>query len=145
MTEYTLTAYRNYVEEVSTKLDYKGEPFYNNAEEWEVAELPNWVFGIGSEEANWAYELVDGVVTNLYIQYGWSNWGPWWEPDPYIYQQFPLRPELRYEGYGEEPDEDPEHPYTNELPGMWEQPVSDMAELVAKIGYNPNYWEAPDA
>jgi len=90
--KYTLTAYRRYS---------------NTTEEFEVAEYPDLVFGVsGDFEANWVYRKDTQIVAED-IQQGWSNWGPYWEQDPYIFQQSPLVLELM----GPEEDNDPDHPF----------------------------------
>ena len=135
--EYTLTEYRRYKDEVSTQLDGYGEPYFETAFEFEVAEHPGWVFGVGSEEMSWAYES-EGMPReiperlNEELQYGWSNWGPYWNVDEYIYEQVPKDPGFNFW----DNEEDPDHPFMAEIEGMFTQPWLNMDELRAKI---PNF------
>jgi len=87
---FKITAHRRYEAMKPSGKDYKGDDYFLWAMEFETDEHPGWVFGLGGDETNFAYQKDDPKGT-LYYQYGWSNWGPYWQPDPYVYEKFPLQ------------------------------------------------------
>ena len=86
---FKVTAVRYYKAMEPTGKDYEGKDYYHEAYEYETDEHPDWVFGWGGEETSFAYEKSDPKGT-LDYSYGWSNWGPYWHPDPYVYEKFPV-------------------------------------------------------
>jgi len=150
--KYTMTAYRRYKSTEPFNNEYVTD-YYMFAEEFEVAEHPDWVFGIsGSEECNWAYRLQDlpaiqaGEITC--IQYGWSNWGPYWKGDPYIFQQLPeADPDFQAQNLEMYSGLDLEaHPYMEFPEGVLDQPELPFQELIDKIKLDPFfYWDGDAA
>jgi hypothetical protein len=112
---------------------------FPSAFEFETDEHPGWVFGIGGEETDWAYRIgEDGLVDELHYEYGWSNWGPYWAEDPYVFEKFPV---LLWEDGGtvlRQVDDDmgytTEEDYYSVADELLNPPVQDMKLLEAKIG-----------
>jgi len=87
---FRVTAVRRYRDQEPRGKDFKGDDYYLDAFEFQTDEHPGWWFGVGGDETSFAYRLDDeGKVQDLTYMFGWSNWGPYWEPDPYVYEKFP--------------------------------------------------------
>ena len=114
---FKITAIRHFVAQEPSGKDYKNEDYYLSAVTYETDEHPGWVFGVGGDETSFAYEKSDPKGT-LDYQYGWSNWGPYWAPDPYVYEKMPVlfdpdNTVTWLKDTWDVPSDDPEHPENN--------------------------------
>lgn len=132
--QYTNAQFTKYVSEVQATWKYNddrtsfimnvtgGEIIPVDIIEFTVEEWPGKVFGIWSEEACWVRNVGKPPEE---IQYGYSEHGPYWEQDPYIFWDVL------------DPDEDPTvRTMIDEM-----KPTGDYDEHIKMLGLELNWAE----